>query len=316
MKRNDVGWKSISLVALLAGAVAACSLWPETRPVTDVVNLRDGLSLNEGEGWIILARPNSIWTVGTVVEKRPDSDARDLGAIASLGCFPENAWRVAQGTGPSVQYGRAIDYSVAASAALGLPAVEFAKAGISLGGDGKAPTHRFLVVLNKVTEYRVDLLKAEEFVQGNFQSMSEACQQNLLNANRFVVDKILVIEDAELSFADNAGAKVDLSLPQYEFIKDAALNIGYSLVKDGVLKVPQGQPVTLAIRQGDFSSATRLLQYGTASPDSSSNALSLWAPRRLRPICASATSRCSTPSAFSRISSERLKYVSAFGYSP
>lgn len=252
--KNNLRWKLIGLIATLAGAMAACSFWPAPRPVTDVVNLRDGLGLKESEGWIVLARPNSLWTVGTVIEKRSDSDARDLGNIASLGCFPESAWRETQGMGPPVQYGRAIDYSLAASAALGMPAAEFAKAGISLGGEGKTPTHKFLVVINKVAEHRVDLLKAEEFVQTNFQKMSEACQQNLLDAHRFVVDKTLVVEDAELSFADSAGSKVDLSLPQYQFIKDAALNVGYSLTKDGVLKVPQGQPVTLAIRQGDFSS--------------------------------------------------------------
>lgn len=252
---NVVRWKSIWFPIIFTIALSSCSLWPGVQTVSEAVNLRDGLGLNEDEGWVVLARPNSLWSVGTVIEKRPDSEARDLGKIASLGCFPENAWQVDKGAGTSVQYGRSIDYSAAASAALGVPVAEFAKAGISLGGDGKTPTHKFLVVMKKVSEYRVDLLKAEEFVQDNFRSMSQACQQNLLDANRFIIDKILVVEDAELNFADNAGAKLDLTVPQYEFIKDASLKVGYTVSKDGALKVPEGQPVTLAIRQGDFSSA-------------------------------------------------------------
>ncbi|MGH8615962.1 MAG: hypothetical protein ACREYF_29110 [Gammaproteobacteria bacterium] len=107
-------------------------------------------------------------------------------------------------------------------------------------------------MLNKVTEQRVDTLKAEEFLDNNFHAMSPACQRNLMDASRFIVDKILVIEDGELSFVEGGGAKVDLSLPRYEFLQDAALKAGYSVTKDGSLKVSKGTPITFAIRQADF----------------------------------------------------------------
>jgi len=242
----------VIVVMLLCAALASCSLSPARRSITNVVNLREGLGLNENEGWIVLSRPNSIWTVGTVIEKLPGREAKDLGTLENLDCFPEEAWLVVPGTGPEIQYGRAIDYGLSVSATLGLPQAELAKAGLSFGGEGSTLTHKAIVVLNKVTEQRVDTLKAEEFLENNFHSMSSACQRNLADASRFIIDKILVIEDGELSFVEGGGAKVDLSLPRYEFIQDAALKTGYSVTKDGSLKVSRGTPITFAIRQADF----------------------------------------------------------------
>jgi hypothetical protein len=59
-----------------------------------------------------------------------------------------------------------------------------------------------------------------------------------VNASHFIVNKIFVIEDGELSFVEGGGAKVDLSVPRYEFLQDAAFKAGYS--------------VTFPIRQADF----------------------------------------------------------------
>jgi hypothetical protein len=42
----------------------------------------------------------------------------------------------------------------------------------SFGGEGSTPTHKAVVVLNKVSEERVDTLQAEEFLENNFRSMS------------------------------------------------------------------------------------------------------------------------------------------------
>ncbi len=197
------------LTILLCATLASCALWPVPRPTTNAVGLREGLGLSENEGWIVLSRPNSIWTVGTVIEKLPGRETKDPGTLGSLGCFSEEAWLVVPGTGPEIQYGRTIDYGLSVSATLGLPQVELAKAGLSFGGDGSTPTHKAMVVLNKVSEQRVDTLKAEEFLENNFRSMSSACQRNLVDVSRFVVDKILVIEDGELSFVEGGGAKVD-----------------------------------------------------------------------------------------------------------
>ena len=239
-------------VMLFCATLASCSPSPAPRPVTNAVSLRDGLGLSENEGWIVLSRPNSIWSVGTVIEKLPGREAKDLGRLASLGCFSEEAWLVVPGTGPEVQYGRVIDYGLSVSATLGLPQAELAKAGLSFGGNGATPTHKAVVVLNKVSEQRVDTLKAEEFLENNYHSMSSACQRNLVDASRFIIDKILVIEDGELSFVEGDGAKVDLSLPTYKFVQDAAFKAGYSVTKDGSLKVAKGTPITFAVRQADF----------------------------------------------------------------
>ena len=241
-----------AVIILLCAALASCALSPAPRPITTAVSLREGLGLSENEGWIVLSRPNSIWTVGTVIEKLPGREAKDLGTLGSLGCFSEEAWLVVPGTGPEVQYGRTIDYALSVSATLGLPQAELAKAGLSFGSDGSTPTHKAIVVLNKVSEQRVDTLKAEEFLENNFHSMSSACQRNLVDASRFIVDKILVIEDGELSFVEGSGAKVDLSVPRYEFLQDAAFKAGYSVTKDGSLKVAKGTPITFAVRQADF----------------------------------------------------------------
>ncbi|MGH8615961.1 MAG: hypothetical protein ACREYF_29105 [Gammaproteobacteria bacterium] len=92
----------VSVVMLLCAALASCSLSPAPRPITNAVNLREGLGLSENEGWIVLSRPNSIWTVGTVIEKLPGREAKDLGTLGSLRCFPEEAWLVVPGTGPEI----------------------------------------------------------------------------------------------------------------------------------------------------------------------------------------------------------------------
>jgi hypothetical protein len=236
------------MVLMLTG----CSLLRQQPPVPDAVNLREGLGLNEREGWIVLSRPNSIWTVGTVIEVLPGRDARDLGTLVSLGCFPEEAWLITSGTGPVIQYNRAINYGLSASATLGLPKAELAKAGLNFGGDGRTPTHKTVVVLNKVTEKRVDSLKAEEFLMANHESMSGACMRNLLDPSRFIVDKVLLVEDGEMEVAEVGGAKVDLSSPNYKLVRDAAVNAGYSVTSDGSLRFPVGTPITIAIRQADF----------------------------------------------------------------
>jgi hypothetical protein len=250
------------LAVALASGVAACT---DPGRVTEKVGLEKGLGLDRDEGWTVLKRPNSIWTVGTVIALLDNGSVRDLGTLESLACFPAGAWIVVPGTAPQLQYGREIDYGLSVSATLGLPKVELAKAGLSFGGDGEAPSHKSMVVLNKVTERRVDTLRAEEFLETDFAKMSPACQRNLLDAKRFVIDKILIIEDGELSFDEANGAKVDLSIPKYKVIQDAALKAGYSVTKDGSLKV-QGTPVTFAVRQADFGQTLARLGYERRGP--------------------------------------------------
>lgn len=230
----------------------SCGQSDSSKTTTESVKLREGLGLSEDEGWIVLARPNSLWTVGTVIEKQLNREAKDIGTLTSLKCFPESAWLVTLGIGPQVQYGQTIEYGLSISASLGLPKTQLVNANLNFGGDGKEPSHKTTVILNKVSEQRVDMLKAEEYLEANFNAMSSACQRNLLDATRFIVDKILVIEDGELNVVETGGTKIDLSLPKYQFIQDAALKSGYSVTKEGSIKIANNKPVTLAIRQADF----------------------------------------------------------------
>ncbi len=251
LRRRDLVAAVVGIVLILTG----CSLLRQQPPVPDAVNLHDGLGLNESEGWIVLSRPNSIWTVGTVIEVLPGRDARDIGTLVNLHCFPDDAWLVTTGVSPIIQYNRAIDYGFSASATLGLPTAELAKAGINFGGDGGAPTHKSVLVLNKVTESRVDSLKAEEFLMANYQSMRAACKRTLLDPTRFIVDKVLQVEDGEMGIVEVGAGKVDLSLPIYQTLQNAAVQAGYAVTSDGSLRFPAGTPVTIAVRQADFATA-------------------------------------------------------------
>ena len=246
-------WRAIS-ATLACGILASCNLGPNPRPTTETVNLREGLGLSNDEGWIILSRPNSMWTVGTVIEVTARGQAKDIGTLSSLGCFPSEAWIIVPGAGADIRYGHTIDYNLSVSATFGVPKAELAKVGLNFGGDGSVPTHRAVVVLNKVSEQRVDMLKAEEYLQENFGKMSSACERNLLDPKRFIVDKILQIKDGEIGVVDAAGIKVDLSSPIYQVVQKAAIEAGYKVTTDGSLKVSDGISLTFAIRQADFGS--------------------------------------------------------------
>ena len=96
----------------------------------------------------------------------------------------------------------------------------------------------------QVAEQRVDTLKTEEFLENNFRSMTSACQRNLR-------DKILVIEWR--TALPRATARKSTCLCQNtSSYKMLAFKAGYSVTKDGSLKVSKGTPITFAIRQADF----------------------------------------------------------------
>ncbi|MEO1379790.1 MAG: hypothetical protein AAFU69_05485, partial [Pseudomonadota bacterium] len=125
--------------------------------------------------------------------------------------------------------------------------------GLVFGSESNDPRHKTRVVLKEVVEMRLDLVKVEGFLLENYETLGAACKRTLLDANRFVIDKVLVIKEGEISFVDAVGLKVDLSADKYEFIRDAALKAGYSATRGGALEV-QGKSVTFAVRQADFGS--------------------------------------------------------------
>lgn len=250
---------SILIIPLLA-LLVACQPKPDPSrgdvisPTSNPLSLREGFGLKEEEGWIVLARPNDIWTVGTIIERLPGRGTRDLGSLAALNCFPGDYWLVTSGAGAGIQYGRQIAYGLSISATLGLSESALASAGLNFGADESQPRNKTVVIVNKVTESRLDSGKVEEYLMGHFEEMSPACKRNLLDPNRFLVDKILQIEDGEMSILNNKGAKVDVSLSAYKLVKEAAFKAGFSTTNDGSLKFPSGTSLTIAIRQADFSS--------------------------------------------------------------
>ena len=109
-----------AVIVLLCAALASCSLSPAPGSTTNTVNLRDGLGPSENEGWIVLSRPSSIWTVSTIIERLPARSGSERPRHGeNLDCFPEEAWLVVPGTAPKIQYGRTIDYGLSVSATLG-----------------------------------------------------------------------------------------------------------------------------------------------------------------------------------------------------
>ena len=131
MKNNRFG--NIALVVLVCVMLVSCQT---TRPVSQTKTFRTALNFKIADGWVVLSRPNSIWTLGTIVEIKEGGSPEDLGNVKDLNCFPETVIIENSGEAPSTAYGTAIDYGLSLSATIGLPSKELVKAGLNLGNDG------------------------------------------------------------------------------------------------------------------------------------------------------------------------------------
>lgn len=247
-------WRALGLVAALGLILAgsACS----TRPVTQSSTFESALGFNRQDRWVVLARPNTIWRLGTIVQIGQGREPEDVGNIEALGCFPSDVLRVEQGSAPAAAYDTTIRYSLSLSATLGLSEAELARLGLS-AGTGE-PNYRTRLKLDRATERRYDLAALEGFLVENFTRMSRGCQRLMLDASRFMIDKVYQVDQGSIEVIRDNGASVDLSLPQYGPIRDAAFRAGLQTSENGQLLIPAGhQPVTFAVRVADFGRVLR-----------------------------------------------------------
>jgi hypothetical protein len=249
------------IVSGLMFGLAGCG----DQSVTETWGFQEAFALAPEDGWVVLSRPNSIWDVGTVLEHR-ESSIEDIGTIKDLDCFPGEHWIVETGSAPESAYTRAINYDLSLAATLGLPQAEMAKVGLSVGGNagGGGPAGQTSFSVKKATEKRVSSLKLEQYIENNYAGMNNSCKRLLLDARRFLIDKIYRIDAGELVILGSNGAKVDLGLPQYKPVADAAVKAGFGLNKTGSLTVQE--PVTFAVRAADFGGVLEHLGIAARAP--------------------------------------------------
>jgi hypothetical protein len=225
----------------------------QTTPVSHTKTFRTALEFDDDDRWVVLARPNSIWTLGTIVEIKDGGSPEDLGTVLDLNCFPGEVIIEKEGEAPSTAYGTAIDYGLSFSATIGLPQNELIKAGLNFGDSGQSPNHKTVLKLDKATERRWSFIKLEEYIAQNYFGMSNSCKRLLIDPERFILDKIYQINKGAFEVVDNNGVKVDLSTPKFKKIANAALSAGFNVSNEGRLTVGEGSPpITFAVRQADF----------------------------------------------------------------
>jgi len=237
------------VIFLLSLILASC----QTTPVSHTKTFRTALDFEDDDRWVVLARPNSIWTLGTIVEIKDGGSPEDLGTVLDLNCFLGDVIIEQSGEAPSTAYGTAIDYGLSLSATIGLPQDELVKAGLNFGDDGPSPNHKTVLKLDKATERRWSFIKLEEYIAQNYAGMSSSCRRLLLDPERFILDKIYQINKGAFEVVDNNGVKVDLSTPKFKKIAKAALSAGFIVNNEGSLTIREASPpITFAVRQADF----------------------------------------------------------------
>lgn len=220
---------------------------------SQIKTFRDALNFKPDDRWVVLARPNSIWTIGTIVEIRDGSPPEDIGNIRDLKCFPEDVIIENKGEAPSSSYNSVIDYNISFSLTIGLPSDEIIKAGLKFGSDGGSPTHKTVIKIDKATEIRWSYVRLEEYISENFAKFSPSCKRVLTDQTRCILDKIYQINKGSIEVLDNTGAKVDLSTPKFKTIADAAIKAGFNLSREGSLMITgKESPITFAVRRADF----------------------------------------------------------------
>lgn len=226
----------------------------EPKPVTTgTSDFRAALGFNDKDRWVVLARPTTGWTLGTVVEVKDGKSPEDIGNLLTLPCFPKEVVRIVDGEVPQSAYTNRIDYGFSLSATFGLSSVELAKAGLEIGGADGKPNFRIVMSMKKAREKRLDFVALEGHVLENFDNMSANCRRVIVDADRYFTDKIYQISEGSIVVERQNGAKIDLTAPPYKFLRDATLKAGFEVSQDGSIVVPEEMdPVTFAVRTADF----------------------------------------------------------------
>ena len=252
------------------GIIATGGCSDDSRPVTTSQGFNQAFGFNPDDGWVVLSRPNSLWVLGTIVDIKGDGPPRDIGTVSDLGCFPSDYWIVESGKAPASAYTRALNYNLSLSATLGVADTELVKAGLSLGGDAddSTPNYQTRFKVEKATEKRVSQVKIEAYLEDNFDRLSRSCKRLLLDGDRYLIDKIYQIDQGAIEVAGRTGAQIDLSLPRFKAIADAAAKAGFQVDETGNLTVTQ--PVTFAVRTADFGVVLEALGYASRKTDHTS----------------------------------------------
>lgn len=240
---------SLSVLVLLCLLLVTCTGGTQSHKGA----FSTALDFKSTDRWVVLSRPNSIWSLGTVIEIKEGGTPEDIGNVLDLNCFPEQVIIETSGEAPSSAYATAIDYGLSLSATLGLPSQELVKVGLNFGDDGQDPNHKTVLRLDKAIERRWSFVKLEEYVAENFTTLSRSCKSVLMDPNRHILDKIYQINKGSFEIVDKKGAKVDLSTPKFKAIADAAASAGFKVTNQGSLIVTEeAPPMTFAVRAADF----------------------------------------------------------------
>jgi len=249
------------IITLLVWAIvitAGCS--DGDRSVTTSQGVAKAFDFSQEDGWVVLTRPNSEWVLGTIIEINADRSPRDIGTIADLGCVPSDYWVVESNKAPASAYTRELNYDLSLSATLGVADTDLVKAGLSIAGDGTGsePNYKTAFKVGEATEQRVRPIKLAAWLEANVQDISDDCQRLLLDTNRYLIDKVYQIDHGALEVAARTGAQIDLTLPRFQAIADAAANTGFQVDKTGKLTITG--PITFAVHTADFSALRKRLE--------------------------------------------------------
>ena len=239
----------LSIELACAIAIIGCIPTPSTSDST----FRSCLGFGNNSDWVVLSRPNSIWTTGTIVEIGQGKEPNDKGDFKQ--CLPGIDIKAVEGTSPETKCGSSVSYNISLSGTVGLSQTELAKMGLIVGGDKTKPNYTSRITISSATERRLNTVPLiEDYIGNNYNNLSRSCQLSLTDASRFVIDKVYQIDEGSIEIEKQDGTQVDVTAPMYKVLRDAAIKSGFSVGREGGITVPKGSKgITFAVRVADFN---------------------------------------------------------------
>ena len=209
--------------------------------------------------WVVLSRPNSKWVPGAMINLGEQGQPEILGNF--LQCFSESSIETRQGKGAEVKCEKSVRYDLSLGATINIEEIELVRLGLNIGS-GDIPNYYGEVVINSSVESYLDQLKLEDDILNNYSQMSKGCKLSLLDSSRFIVGEVYQVEEGEINIIKNDGARVDLTVPEYEILKNAAIGAGYSISESGGMIINKDKgPLTFAVRPASFEKALKELGF-------------------------------------------------------
>jgi hypothetical protein len=218
------------------------------------------------ESWTVLRRPNSAWSVGDILDVaetlRTRGDPRVIGNFGAL-CLPTEVWQVRIGQGEGLGVQQAANYKFDIGASIASTKVGDAKA--AMDALNKSSNRlRF----QKYQEDTADVARIDNWLTSknsagkpNVESLSFACKGYFLAKNYRIIGSAFRVFDAEVSYTNQKGGKFDLNFRNSLLAAlDLSANFTVDLNDAGELLIKQrgDKPITLAVREYDFSRLYRL----------------------------------------------------------